>query len=737
MASKAAASERLQARLRARAKARKTQSSSQSGSVVSSKASARKARRQRDRKALEKCCGSSLPGSFDTFLDSPFGIPAQKIIDPPYVLRHPQFMNVSTGRDVTGNVLSAASRSLTQLILQDPHRFMLSVIGRSSQTLALEQRLEAQQQQPDQDLGLRVRCESSACTAGVDPPVRVLTVGSGLGLPGLMMQRTLKAHVVLTDRNRVVLDMLRLNAQLHHSTSTPTPDAATAKTSKADARQYSRADVKRLAWGSDDDVAAALDAFRGETGSDNVFPDLVVSTECFSEYSDADVKALAHTLLLCCGKRTTVGIAFERPPPVELSERSGQGGDKDGNGPRVDSAVSAEQLERRQVVQNKFQMLVFLLHCGGLQSIEFGDVDTPSGSGCVPYRLPSVESTFAANTSGSTTKSKSVLTAFPPCFLALFRRSIKAVGSPMALARPNGFFLEGTSSLLPSASSSFATHSSKQVYAQPRSPLFVALPISINPEKVAQELQIHGFCIIDNFLPPKIASAVLQESLLIKRNYLTSVAAGQSSQDLIHIRSDVTFDVDPLVDPNKSFDSAGIDDGTCSLPLLSLVARILQFPLAHSIGMACGEKFFARERPQFAIYPGRGSFYVEHFDNPKLYDEARDNGRRLTAVFYLNRKWDPVHGGALRVDGRRRRGGGTMQNSGVVEVFPEHNRLVLFWSDEIPHEVLPAYASRSALTVWLNRGTDSTASSNAPNSSHEDPRELAEIVYDEMAKIVC
>jgi len=38
--------------------------------------------------------------------------------------------------------------------------------------------------------------------------------------------------------------------------------------------------------------------------------------------------------------------------------------------------------------------------------------------------------------------------------------------------------------------------------------------------------------------------------------------------------------------------------------------------------------------------------------------------------------------------------------NGVREIEPIANRLVLFWSDAVPHEVMPAFRDRYAITVF-------------------------------------
>ncbi|KAJ8941369.1 hypothetical protein NQ314_010432 [Rhamnusium bicolor] len=91
-----------------------------------------------------------------------------------------------------------------------------------------------------------------------------------------------------------------------------------------------------------------------------------------------------------------------------------------------------------------------------------------------------------------------------------------------------------------------------------------------------------------------------------------------------------------------------------------------------------------------ACYPGLGSRYVKHVDNPN-----RD-GRCITAIYYLNLNWDVRNsGGLLRIfpEGWR--------EDKVADIEPLFDRLLFFWSDRRnPHEVQPAYHTRYAITLW-------------------------------------
>lgn len=86
----------------------------------------------------------------------------------------------------------------------------------------------------------------------------------------------------------------------------------------------------------------------------------------------------------------------------------------------------------------------------------------------------------------------------------------------------------------------------------------------------------------------------------------------------------------------------------------------------------------------FALYP-EGAFYKAHYDQ----FQHRDN-RTLSFVLYLNQDWVPGDGGELKIH---------KPTGGIVE--PIFNRLVLFRSDTVLHEVLPARKPRRSLTGWL------------------------------------
>jgi len=88
---------------------------------------------------------------------------------------------------------------------------------------------------------------------------------------------------------------------------------------------------------------------------------------------------------------------------------------------------------------------------------------------------------------------------------------------------------------------------------------------------------------------------------------------------------------------------------------------------------------------QLASYPGGGARYVRHRDA-----FPGQSNRRVTAIYYANPDWQPEHGGLLRLH----------LEDGPLDVAPRLDRLVVFLSERLEHEVLPAHAPRLALTAW-------------------------------------
>lgn len=94
-----------------------------------------------------------------------------------------------------------------------------------------------------------------------------------------------------------------------------------------------------------------------------------------------------------------------------------------------------------------------------------------------------------------------------------------------------------------------------------------------------------------------------------------------------------------------------------------------------------------RFESHYAHYPP-GGFYKKHVDAFR-----HKRGRLVTIVYYLNDSWQPDHGGQLRMFDQ--------DDQHLLDVAPVFNRLLVFMSEEFPHEVLPTAVDRYSIAGWF------------------------------------
>ncbi len=89
----------------------------------------------------------------------------------------------------------------------------------------------------------------------------------------------------------------------------------------------------------------------------------------------------------------------------------------------------------------------------------------------------------------------------------------------------------------------------------------------------------------------------------------------------------------------------------------------------------------------FAKY-GKGDFYQKHLDCFK-----GNENRRLTTVFYMNESWSEEDAGELVVY--------DLNDKEIATIPPRGGRLLVFLSEQFPHEVLPTNAERFSIAGWF------------------------------------
>lgn len=193
---------------------------------------------------------------------------------------------------------------------------------------------------------------------------------------------------------------------------------------------------------------------------------------------------------------------------------------------------------------------------------------------------------------------------------------------------------------------------------------------------------------------------------------------------------------------------------------------------------------YERSDAMFSIFPADGARFAKHIDN------TTNDGRRLTLVIYLNPGWEKQQGGCIRLTEVPRRyiterfpqlangedssdeeeeedkatgstaaaakagaTGTSTANHGdgdsekdeeykVIDISPVAGRIVIFFSAVIPHEVMPSFADRHAISIWFydknerqeaverakETGTGNLIAKSNPEAQHAAQEFIAELM---------
>ena len=190
----------------------------------------------------------------------------------------------------------------------------------------------------------------------------------------------------------------------------------------------------------------------------------------------------------------------------------------------------------------------------------------------------------------------------------------------------------------------------------------ILLPECCHVDQILDDLDQHGFTIIDNLYSPEIHTALIAECTdNLNRFREAAIQNGVMSQ----IRSDHILWI------NEDFNIA-----KQHLQLLNHLSQL--FNRHFFLGIQHTEAHYACYNP--------GEFYALHRDNPQ-----QKNGRVISSVFYLHQEWQSDWGGQLHLQDK---------NQQWHTIQPQPNRLALFQSDLL-HEVLEAKQQRLSITAWL------------------------------------
>ena len=189
--------------------------------------------------------------------------------------------------------------------------------------------------------------------------------------------------------------------------------------------------------------------------------------------------------------------------------------------------------------------------------------------------------------------------------------------------------------------------------------------------EITQAIDMNGYCVIDDALPSGVAQALHLHMTSIPTQDFKGMGVGRGDQ--LHIDQSYRSDT-----------SYWLDNGHVSEKSYSLWMEELRLTMNQQLflGLMDYEAHFAHYAPQ--------SFYKRHTDAFK----GRSN-RKLTTVYYLNPGWNDYDGGELLMYANED------CKTPFHKVVPKMNRLVVFLSDEFPHEVLPAQKDRYSIAGWF------------------------------------
>ncbi|MDX1571720.1 MAG: 2OG-Fe(II) oxygenase [Xanthomonadales bacterium] len=195
---------------------------------------------------------------------------------------------------------------------------------------------------------------------------------------------------------------------------------------------------------------------------------------------------------------------------------------------------------------------------------------------------------------------------------------------------------------------------------------------------LVHDLKRHGYAVSDTALPESIASNLFQAASALDANEYSTAGIGRE-QD---------HEVNQFVRGDRIRWVGRHDDRLAAY--LEWMERLrLAINRELFLGLFEYECHFAR-------YPV-GRFYRTHLD--AFRGEAN---RVLSTVLYLNPQWGPEDGGELVLyepDWKTE----------LTRITPALGRIVVFLSEEFPHEVLPTRRARHSLTGWFRVNQSSAA----------------------------
>ena len=202
-------------------------------------------------------------------------------------------------------------------------------------------------------------------------------------------------------------------------------------------------------------------------------------------------------------------------------------------------------------------------------------------------------------------------------------------------------------------------------------------------DEIAADIRDRGFTIKPNALPADLAEALWQHVQDMSSQQFDPAGIGRDEEHMLNrfVRTDEICWITGDSDAGRQW--------------LNWTSELQQFLNRRLfLGLFSFESHFAHYAP--------GDYYKRHVDAFK--GEAN---RVLTVVAYLNPGWQPDDGGELVIYTDD-------PEQPSTQVTPNFATLVVFLSEDFPHEVLPAQRDRYSIAGWYRLNTSTADKVDPP-----------------------
>ncbi|WP_331353135.1 2OG-Fe(II) oxygenase [Cellvibrio sp. UBA7671] len=196
-----------------------------------------------------------------------------------------------------------------------------------------------------------------------------------------------------------------------------------------------------------------------------------------------------------------------------------------------------------------------------------------------------------------------------------------------------------------------------------------AYPSELLLDQIADALTGPGFMVLDQPLPASLIQGLIEH---LRAQQAALAPAGVGRQGDYQRNLDIRGDAIQWLEPGD-------------LAVTEFLSWMDKLRLGINQRLFLG--LFDYES-HYAVY-APGAFYQKHRDAFR-----GQPGRKLSTVLYLNPDWDLMAGGELVLYDEA-------GENELIRLAPQCGRLVIFLSEDFPHEVLPAKQFRQSIAGWF------------------------------------